>query len=224
MTSIPPKDVSRIYHRRFVRTAEYRSKVWQILTAGFFSRWISPEFSVLDLGCGYGEFINHITARKKFAIDLNPDVPNFLTREVVFFHQDCSARWPLPDDTLDAVFSSNFFEHLPDKEALNRTLREARRCLKPAGRLIALGPNIKYLHGQYWDFYDHHVCLTEASLGEAMELEGYQIEEIVPRFLPFTMVKAPEYPMVFVKLYIALPWLWWLRGRQFLIVAVKPRI
>ena len=156
-------------------------------------------------------------------MDLNPDVPEFLAQDVELFHQDCSAPWPLQDNTLDAVFSSNFFEHLPDKEAVNRTLREAQRCLKPGGRLIALGPNIKYLHGEYWDFYDHHVYLTEASLGEAMEIEGYQIEEIIPRFLPFTMVKAPEYPMILVKLYIALPWLWWLKGRQFLIVAAKPR-
>ena len=43
-----------------------------------------------------------------------------------------------------------------------------------------------------------------------------------PRFLPFTMVKAPEYPMFLVRLYVALPWLWWLRGKQFLLVAHKP--
>jgi hypothetical protein len=28
--------------------------------------------------------------------------------------------------------------------------------------------------------------------------------------------------MAFVHLYLALPWLWWVRGRQFLIVARKP--
>ena len=79
--------------------------------------------------------------------------------------------------------------------------------------MIAVGPNIKYLHGQYWDFFDHHVYLTEASLGEALEIEGYQIERILPRFLPFTMVKAPEYPMFFVRLYIELPWFWRVFGQ-----------
>ena len=55
-----------------------------------------------------------------------------------------------------------------------------------------------------------------------MEVEGYEIEVILPRFLPFTMVSAPEYPMFFVQLYIALPWLWKIKGRQFLVIARKP--
>jgi hypothetical protein len=36
------------------------------------------------------------------------------------------------------------------------------------------------------------------------------------------MVKAPEYPLAFVLLHLALPWLWWVRGLEFLIVALKP--
>jgi SAM-dependent methyltransferase len=216
------QELSKIYHRRFVRTAAYRNKVWQVLTRDFFTRWVAADATVLDLGCGYGEFINNIPARRKLAMDLNPDAPLRLAAGVEFLHQDCSAQWPLADNSLDVVFTSNFFEHLPDKECLNRTLRQAMRCLKPGGRLIAIGPNIKYLHGEYWDFYDHHVYLTETSLGEAMEVEGYLIDTIVPRFLPFTMVAAPEYPMFFVRAYIALPFLWWLRGKQFLVVARKP--
>ena len=217
------QELSRIYHRRFIRTAAYRNKVWQVLTREFFNQWVAPDAAVLDLGCGYGEFINNIPAGRKLAMDLNPDAPQRLAPNVEFLHQDGSAPWPLPDNSLDVVFTSNFFEHLPDKECLNLTLRHTLRCLKPGGRLIAIGPNVKYLHGEYWDFYDHHVYLTESSLGEAMEVEGYQIDVIMPRFLPFTMVKAPEYPMFFVRLYIALPWLWWARGRQFLLVARKPR-
>jgi SAM-dependent methyltransferase len=216
------QELSKIYHRRFVRTAAYRNKVWQVLARGFFSRWVAADATVLDLGCGYGEFINNIVAGKKLAMDLNPDAPAHLAAGVQFLHQDCSDPWPLPDASLDVVFTSNFFEHLPDKECLNRTLRQALRCLKPGGRLLAIGPNVKYLHGEYWDFYDHHIYLTETSLGEAMEIEGYQIDIITPRFLPFTMVAAPEYPMLFVRLYIALPWLWWINGRQFLVVARKP--
>ncbi len=218
------QELSKIYHRRFIRTAAYRNRVWQVLTRDFFNRWVKPDASVLDLGCGYGEFINNIAAGRKFAMDLNPDAPAHLAKNIEFLHQDCSAPWPIADNSLDIVFTSNFFEHLPDKECLSRTLRQTLRSLKPGGQLIALGPNIKYLHGEYWDFYDHHVYLTETSLGEAMEVEGYEIDVIEPRFLPFTMVKAPEYPMFFVQLYIALPWLWKFSGRQFLLVARKPSL
>jgi len=216
------QELSKIYHRRFVRTAAYRNRVWQVLTRDFFQQWVAPDATVLDLGCGYGEFINNIRAGRKIGMDLNPDAALRLASGIEFLNQDCSAPWPLPDNSLDVVFTSNFFEHVPDKASLNLALRHTLRCLKPGGRLIAVGPNIKYLHGQYWDFYDHHVYLTETSLGEAMEIEGFRIDVITPRFLPFTMEKAPEYPMFFVRLYVALPWLWWVRGRQFLLVARKP--
>ena len=216
-----PQELSKIYHRRFVRTAAYRNRVWQVLTHSFFTQWVKKTDTVLDLGCGYGEFINNIPAQRKLAMDLNPDAPKHLDPKVEFLHQDCSAPWPLAENSLDVVFTSNFFEHLPNTECLNRTLAQALRCLKPGGRLIAMGPNIKYLHGEYWDFYDHHVYLTETSLGEALEIAGYEIDVIKPRFLPFTMVASLEYPMFLVRLYLALPALWWVRGKQFLLVARK---
>jgi hypothetical protein len=36
------------------------------------------------------------------------------------------------------------------------------------------------------------------------------------------MVKAPQYPMFFVRLYIAFPWVWRILGKQFLVIAQKP--
>jgi len=211
-----------IYHRRFSQTAAYRNRVWQTLTDSFFGSWIRPDEAVLDLGCGYGEFINNVKAGRKLAMDLNPGASEHLAKSVEFMEQDCAADWPLPDHMLDVVFSSNFFEHLPDKTCLERTLQQAFRCLKPGGRLIAVGPNIRYLAGAYWDFFDHHIPLSEASLGEALEIQGFAIERSVPRFLPYTLVNAPEYPLFLLRLYLALPCLWWLKGRQFLVVAVRP--
>jgi len=214
-------DLQRIYRRRFAPTSAYRNRVWGVLTRSFFSHWIARDSVVLDLGCGYGEFINNVCAATKYAMDLNPDAPAHLEQGVQFLAQDCSEPWPLADGTLDAVFTSNFFEHLPHKAALRLTLRQAFRCLKPGGRLIALGPNIKYLPGLYWDFFDHQIPLSESSLAEALEVEGFFLNRVTPRFLPFTLVDAPEYPLLFLRLYLALPWLWWIRGRQFLVVASK---
>ena len=216
------QELQRIYRNRFSQTSAYRNRVWQVLTSSFFNRWVAPEAAVLDLGCGYGEFINNILARQKFAMDLNPDTQHHLTNGVRYFQQDCSAVWPTQDNTLDAVFTSNFFEHLPDKECLKRTLRQAFRCLKPGGHLIAMGPNIKYLPGRYWDFFDHHTILTEASLSEVLEMEGYQLQQVTPRFLPYSLVNAPEYPLILLRAYLLLPPLWRLMGRQFLVVAAKP--
>jgi SAM-dependent methyltransferase len=215
-------ELSKIYSARFADTATYRNRVWKILTSRFFSRWIPETATVLDLGCGYGEFSNNVMAGKKLAMDLNPDCPSFLNSDITFLRQDCAGPWQVPDASLDVVFTSNFFEHLPDKDSLKKTLAEALRCLRPDGRLLAMGPNIKFLPGLYWDFFDHHTILTEASLAEVLMLTGFEIERVVPRFLPYTLINAPQPPLIALRLYLKLPWLWWIKGRQFFVVARKP--
>ena len=215
-------DLQRIYRARFSETAAYRKKVWQILLPQFFQRFVEPTDAVLDLGCGYGEFINEVRCGKKFAMDLNPDTRGYLDHSVQFLEQDCSTRWPLGSNSLDVVFSSNFFEHLPDKVALGRTLDEIFRCLVPGGHLIAMGPNIRYLPGAYWDFWDHHLPLTDASLSEGLTNRGFELVKCVDRFLPYTMVRKCQYPDVFLRLYLKIPLAWRLLGKQFLIVAKKP--
>jgi SAM-dependent methyltransferase len=218
MSPHTPEDLQRMYGTRFGPHSDYRKQVWSVLVDDWFGKYIRSTDAVLDLGCGYGEFINTIRCREKFAIDLNPDTPGFLTRDVTFLPQDCSARWPLPDRSLDVVFTSNFFEHLPDKVALGTTLDEIHRCLRPGGRLVAMGPNIKYLHGAYWDFWDHYIPLTEASLTEALVVRGFAVDECFARFLPYTMASGPRYPVALLRLYLRLPVAWRIFGRQFLVV------
>lgn len=216
-----PEDLQRIYDARFSSNLEYRREVWSVLVSDWFGKYVRTNDAVLDLGCGYGEFINAISCREKYAMDLNPDAPRFLGRDVKFLLQDCSTRWQLPDASLDAVFTSNFFEHLPDKAALGRTLDEINRCLRPAGRLIAMGPNIKYLAGEYWDFWDHYVALTETSLKEALVTRGFSVDECLGRFLPYSMATGRRYPVAFLRAYLRLPLVWRIFGRQFLVVGVR---
>lgn len=211
-----------MYSQRFEPHAEYRRAVWGVLVSGFFARFIAPDAAVLDLGCGYGEFINAVRAKTRLAMDLNPGARDRLAPGVSFFLQDCASPWAgIPDASVDVVFTSNFLEHLPDKAALARTLREAYRSLRPGGRFIAMGPNIKYLGGRYWDFWDHQIPLTENSLAEALRAGGFSIEICRGRFLPFTMSSGRRYPAALVKVYLAFPFLWCCFGRQFLIVAGK---
>jgi len=217
-----PRELQSIYENRFepARLA-YRTRLWQTLISAYFQKWIPIDGTVIDLGCGYGEFINHVVCRRRLAMDLNPKSREHLRPEVELIAQDCSTPWPLPDASLDLVFTSNFFEHLPDKLALRSTLLEAARCLRPGGRLIAMGPNIKYVNGAYWDFWDHFLCLTESSLGEAMVNNGYRLRLVVPRFLPYTTINQPSYPMAFVRAYLRLPLAWRIFGRQFLVIGER---
>ncbi|HEX2750608.1 MAG TPA: class I SAM-dependent methyltransferase [Verrucomicrobiales bacterium] len=217
-----PAELAAQYARRFTPLQQYRQRIWGVLTSAFFQRYFSPGDAVLDLGCGWGEFINQIKAGKKFGMDLNPDSARHLSPEVQFLEHDCSVAWPVAPGSLDAVFTSNFFEHLPDKTALKATLAHAFAALKPGGRLICLGPNIKCVPGAYWDFFDHHVILTDLSLREILELTGFAVDECRERFLPYTAVGKREAPLWMIRLYLKIPLLWRFYGGQFLVVARKP--
>ena len=215
-------ELQKEYNRRFSVLQEYRNEVWKILTAEFFQSLIPQDSSVLDLGSGWGEFINNIRAAKKYGMDLNPEGRRRLAADVEFLEQDCSKEWQVAERSLDCVFTSNFFEHLPDKGALRATLTQARRCLKPGGQIICLGPNIKYLPGLYWDFWDHYLPLTELSLQEALEILDFRVEKCLGRFLPYTMAAGRNPPLALVRLYLKMPFVWPLAGRQFLVVARTP--
>jgi|ERR1017187_168313 SAM-dependent methyltransferase len=215
------KDLEKIYSNRFDEHILYRNQVWKVLTSEFFSKLISPAAYVLDLGCGYGEFINNIRCAQKFAMDMNPRSVQMLSANVTVLQQDCSIAWPLPDDYLDVVFTSNFFEHLPTKDALANTLAQAQRCLKKDGVIIAVGPNVRFVGGAYWDFWDHHLPLTDGALSEALRLQGFQIQSSIPRFLPYTMHNRRRVPMWVVSLYLKVPLFWRAWGKQFLVIGRK---
>lgn len=215
------QQLDRIYGERFAGSERHRQQVWQVLTRHFFQRWIQASDAVLDMGAGYCEFINQIGAGRKFAMDLNPATAQKAAAGVTVYSQSVSDRWPVAAGSLDAVFTSNFLEHLPTKDDLHRSLAEAYRALRPGGRFIAMGPNIRFCGDVYWDFIDHYLPLSDRSLAEALSTAGFSMETVVPRFLPYTMTgKKPSLPLV--RLYLALPLAWRVLGKQFLIIAKKP--
>ena len=77
------------------------NRVWKIMNKGTFSpNGLKSTDHVLDLGCGYGEFINHAKCELRHAMDLNPKTGSLLDEEIIFHEQDCSTPWKI-----DAKFS-----------------------------------------------------------------------------------------------------------------------
>lgn len=210
------------YRRRFDSAAESRNRVWRVLIDQWFSRYLDGVQAALDLGCGWGPFINQIDAPTRYGLDLNPDAAVHLDPSVTLLQQRSDQRWPLDDAYLDLVFTSNFLEHLPDREVIRVTLQEAYRTLRPGGRIVCLGPNIARTGGAYWDFFDHLVPLTDRSMVEALELVGFETETSIGSFLPYTMANKPPPPPVLISAYLRLRPAWRLLGKQFLVVARKP--
>jgi len=215
------KALENEYRIRFTPIQQYRNAVWQILCGRFFSRYIPKGAQILDLGCGWGEFINNIEAGTKYAMDMNPAAEGKLNQDITFLQQDCSTPWSLAPESLDVVFSSNFLEHLPDKDSVEKTIAHVYKALKPGGKAIFLGPNIKFVPGAYWDFWDHYVPFTEASMAELLQLNQFTVTEKIDRFLPYTMSDGKPPPLIALKVYLKLPVFWPFFGKQFLVVAEK---
>ena len=211
-----------LYRHRFQdQDLPKKRAIWEVICREFLQAHIDPGAVVLDLACGYGEFINAIRAGTKHAADLNPDTPRFLDPEVIFHAASAAHLDEITDGTVDVVFASNFLEHLPDKTALSAVFIEVARVLRPGGRFLILGPNIRYLPGAYWDFYDHHLPLTHNSLAEGLAIHGFAIDRVIDRFLPYTTKSSlPSFPWL-ISLYLKMPFVWPIFGRQFFVIARK---
>lgn len=214
--------LSELYRNRFAEAGLVRKNaIWRVICAHFLQSFIEESDTVVDLACGYGEFLNNIQATRKIGIDLNPDTASFLDEDIEFINGSVFESSSTVPTGADIVFTSNFLEHLPDKNALEQLLDEIIITLKPGGQFMILGPNLRYLPGEYWDFYDHNLGLTHFSLCEILQLKGFQIERCIDRFLPYTTQgPMPTHPLL-VKIYLQVPLAWRFFGKQFFIIARK---
>src|SRR5712664_2362511 len=198
-------DLKQLYRNRFDEADRARKAVvWDVLYRNVFGRWIGSEDTVVDLGAGFCEFINAARARRRIAVDLNPDTAAFAAPGVEVQAASASDLGFLDADAVDVVFSSNFLEHLSCKEEVSNVLREALRVLRPGGTLILLGPNVRLVPGAYWDFFDHHVPLSDRSLCEALTIIGFDLLRVEARFLPYTTRSALPHAAWLVALYLKL--------------------
>lgn len=212
--------LSELYGDRFGGRERQRTGTWRILVSRFFQRWVPKDSVVLDLAAGHCEFINHIEAGRRIAVDLNPEVKTRATAGVESLILRSDELTPIDDGSIDRVFVSNFFEHI-DRETILSTLREVRRVLRPDGRLLILQPNVRFAARDYWMFFDHITPVDDRALGEALRQTGFSVELNIPRFLPYTMSGNLPTADWLVKAYLKLPLAWRFLGAQTFMVA-KP--
>jgi SAM-dependent methyltransferase len=215
-------ELARLYQDRFdADELDGKRELWQALYDGFFKQYVRATDTVLDLGAGSCEFINACHASNRIAVDLNPETKRYARDARVVLAS--SEHIPdVRDGSVDVVFTSNFFEHLPDKRALLDTLSECRRILGANGRLLVLMPNLRYVGSRYWDYFDHHLPLTHASLVEGLRMSGFHTDRVIPRFLPYTVKDSPmRVRRGMVLAYLRFRPAWRLFGGQMFVAARK---
>ncbi|MEG3973598.1 methyltransferase [Microcoleus sp. herbarium8] len=215
--------LKKLYANRFdSRQMQAKVALWKVLIDEFLQDYVPPESAVLDIGGGYCEFINQILADKKCLIDLNPDSKLFANPDVKILNVDvlnCGDKSVFAEQ-FDRIFISNFFEHLRNKEELVEIISFCFDALKPSGSLLVIQPNFKYSYKEYYDFIDHQLPITHLSLQELLQTVGFDVEVMIPRFLPFSTKGRPASPLL-LKIYLKLPFLWRFLGGQMFVKASK---
>ena len=199
----PSPDSSGGYYRTRLRYHAGRDRVWRVICRHL-QRYVARDATVLDIGAGYCSFINHIDGAHKHAIDVYPDFVRHAASDVSARVGDC--RWLSGFDpaSIDVVFASNLLEHLTHDDVAG-TLLEVRRVLVPGGRLILVQPNFRLCPRQYFDDYTHRTVFTDVALADCVAAAGFDIETVMPRFMPLTLKgRLPQWGWL-VNLYFWSP-------------------
>lgn len=215
------------YDNRFgIGEKKRKDAVWEEICLYFrhFLKGGKNIACIVDVAAGYCGFINHIPCNcRKYALDVNPDVKkyagkgvNALVGKVEYLGRHFG------EGTVSLFFMSNLLEHLT-KDSISHLLELEYRLLEKGGQVWILTPNIRYVGGKYWDFYDHITPVTEKAIIEEAKLAGYEIKTCIPRFLPFTTKSSFPQSRWIVRLYLRLmPLSGKIFGEQSFLILLKP--
>lgn len=212
--------LSNIYKARYSQQAEKKKlAIWKVLCSDFLQKFVVYDATVMDIAAGHCEFINTIICNKKYAVDINPRIKKYAGHDVTVIICDAQKLPKKLTGKIDVVFMGCFLEHLSSKDAIIKVLLEIKRVLTPGGKLLILNPNIRFSPADYWDYFDHLTPVSDRSVVEVLTALGYKIEVCIPRFVPNTIKDAlPKSPFL-VKLYLHLPFLFPVFGKQMFIAA-----
>jgi SAM-dependent methyltransferase len=190
----------RLPHYRFSRS---RRAVWRAIV-DHVARDVGPVTTVLELGAGYGDFINQYPAAQRVAFDIDPAMRAHAAPEVDFRVGDATLLPDVAESSVDLVFASNFLEHL-ERPCVERVLDRIGAVLRPTGRLALIQPNFQRCASRYFDDETHRTVFTDESLVSLLLDHGFFPLRIEPGFLPFSMnSRLPKWTFL-VRAYLALP-------------------
>ncbi len=213
-------DVERSgYFRTRMSQSASRGPIWEHICR-YLERYVPADAAVLELGAGWCDFSNQVQGRRVVAMDIDEVVADAAGPGVEAIVGDCTDLSRFDAGEFDVVFASNLLEHLqrPQTEQL---LAGAARVLRPGGRLILMQPNFRLNPGGYFDDYTHVAIYTDRSLSDHLTALGWNIDAVMPRFLPLTLRSKASRLTFLVPAYLRSP-IKPLAG-QMLLVASTPR-
>jgi SAM-dependent methyltransferase len=192
------------YHRSRLTQDKRRDVLWETLWRYYFSAMVDPDDCVLDLGAGYGNFINAAVARRRIAVDAWDGFPAHLAPDIEHRVGSVTDLEFLDDGAVDFAFASNLFEHLT-RDDFSAVLAALRRKLSAKGTLTIVQPNYRYAFREYFDDYDHKSIYSHVSLADYLTANGYEVFQVEPRFMPLSVKgRLPVTPFL-IRAWLASP-------------------
>ena len=181
-----------------------RDILWRTLCRAYFQPLVGPEACLLELGAGYGHFINHMRCSRRIALDSWEGMRQHLDKQVAAHVGTVTDLSAIADRSVDFVFASNLFEHLTQQD-FALVLQQVRSKLKPGGTLNILQPNYRFAYREYFDDYTHVAVYSDRSLADFLTTHGFRVIESHPRFLPLTVKSRMPVSPFLIRLYLRLP-------------------
>ena len=160
---------------------------------------IKPQSSVLDLGCGNGQFLRFLKEqgyKNYYGIDVSKQQIDFCKEKVTDKVEVADIFGFLRDkkNAFDLVVMNDVLEHIP-KEKLFELLGLIHNSLRNNGMFAAKVPNMSNPFGLINRYMDitHEIGFTEFSMIECLGMSGFGDIK----------VKGVSYPVISVKTAVA---------------------
>lgn len=124
----------------------------------------------VDLGGGRGHLTKVVEGLgfDVLSLDREPPLVN-VPYEVVDIANE---RMPLPDNSVDVLFSKSVFEHFYIHE-LPPLMSEAMRVLKPGAPMVVLTPDWEWNMKEFYRVFTHVTPYTKSSLHQCLTMYGF---------------------------------------------------
>jgi cyclopropane fatty-acyl-phospholipid synthase-like methyltransferase len=147
---------------------------------------VSPDWKVLEIGCGIGRLLKPLSARvaRAVGVDLSEEMVRrgrefCAGRDNVELRRTDGSLGFLPAGEFDFVYSHIVFQHVPRKAFIERYFREAARVLKKGGilRVQVDGRSRQFFRRWVADSWSG-VVFSARELTRRLERAGFRVTEI----------------------------------------------
>lgn len=195
-----------------------------------------PSGKVLEVGCGYGYFLQCALAAgdDAYGIDVSPTAVKWASVRLpdrVF----CGLLEEVPqiqEQQYDVIFGSHLIEHIT---APGEFLAQAGRLLRPGGLLVLVTPNIRSLlsraSGRRWVSYkipEHVSYYDPQTITDLLSRSGFSVRTVDSAYqhyaLPFVASRVRELLQPVSRIIPPVERLRWLRDRRIRVTSGSMRV